>query len=212
MGAFPSGYRLPLCVGARIMSIMRRVRFARLMVALVILGTWGCASTGPSAVSHSLRRVAVDDRQALFDAAEAALLDLGHAIDQRDATEGLLRTVPVETADGGQRRRGGPRLSSGRLVRQVTEVRVQRGAIEASLFCRVMIQEQTTGAYRMHAQAMRGSDVPNETAIDRDAATTAEQNTVWQTVRRDRAAESAVLAAILERAGVSPDASGGPSG
>ncbi len=139
-------------------------------------------------------------------------MDLGHAIDLRDATEGLLRTVPEESADGGERRDGSPRLSRGRLMRRVTEVRVLRGAGDSNLLCRVMIQEQATGAYRMHAQATRGSDVPNETAIDREAATTAEQNAVWQTVRRDRAAESAVLAAILERAGITPESSDAPSG
>lgn len=189
------------------MSNMRRAPIPWLAIAPLIIGLWGCASAGPSAVSHSLRRVSAVDRQSLLDAAEAALLDLGYAIDLRDPAEGLLRTVPEESADEGERRLGGPRLSRGRLVRRVTEVRVQRGAGEANLFCRVMIQQQATGAYRMHAQATQGSDIPNETAIDREAATTAEQNAVWQTVRRDRAAESAVLAAILERAGAAPEES-----
>lgn len=47
----------------------------------------------------------------------------------------------------------------------------------------------------------RVSDIPDDTPIDRDAATTTEQNTVWRTIRRDKAAERRILEAILDQAG-----------
>jgi hypothetical protein len=54
----------------------------------------------------------------------------------------------------------------------------------------------------MYAADRSGSDLPGQqTAIDRDAATTAEQNTVWRTLRRDTAAERQILDAILEHTG-----------
>ncbi len=46
-----------------------------------------------------------------------------------------------------------------------------------------------------------GSDEPRNTAIDRDAATSDEQNTYWRTLRGDKAAERELLADILEKSG-----------
>lgn len=54
----------------------------------------------------------------------------------------------------------------------------------------------------MFASDRSGSDTPGDyTAINRDAATTTEQNTVWRTVRRDKSVERNILNAIAERAG-----------
>jgi hypothetical protein len=54
----------------------------------------------------------------------------------------------------------------------------------------------------MFASDRSGSDTPGDyTAINRDAATTAEQNSVWRTLRRDRAAERNIIAEITEPIG-----------
>ena len=82
-------------------------------------------------------------------------------------------------------------------MRRIVEVRVADSGGAGKVFCRVLIQEQTTQAYRMFASDRSGSDAPGEyTPINRDAATTAEQNTVWRTVRRDKSAERQILDAI----------------
>ena len=60
----------------------------------------------------------------------------------------------------------------------------------------------------MFSSAYARDDVPNDTAIDRDAATTKEQNTVWEPVGRDKSAERIIVQAILDRAGVPASAGG----
>jgi hypothetical protein len=67
------------------------------------------------------------------------------------------------------------------------------------VYCQVTIQQQTTEAYRMFQQDRELSDAPGQTAIERDAATTTEQNTVWRNVRRDKAAERRILEAVVRR-------------
>ncbi len=76
----------------------------------------------------------------------------------------------------------------------MVEVRVADSGGAARVFCRVLIQEQTTQGHRMFASDRSGSDTPGDyTAINRDAATTTEQNTVWRTLRRDKSAERQIL-------------------
>jgi hypothetical protein len=78
---------------------------------------------------------------------------------------------------------------------------VAQNGNDVNVYCKVVVQEQTTETHRMFAQDSTLSDVPHDTAIDRDAATTTQQNTVWRTVQRDKAAERRILEAVLERAG-----------
>lgn len=138
------------------------------------------------------------DRAAVFNAAELALTGLGYRIDRRDVSSGVLTAQP---ASGEGRERSGPRplrLSSRNITRRVAEVQVESAGETVSVYCQVLVQEQTTQAYRLLAHEQRGSDTPTDTAIDRDAATTTEQNTVWRTVRRDRDGERRILAAIAD--------------
>ncbi len=67
--------------------------------------------------------------------------------------------------------------------------------------CRVLIQEQTTQAHRLFERDHRGYDTPTDTPIEREAATTVRQNTVWRTNRRDRRSERAILEAVTSRTG-----------
>ena len=157
----------------------------------MILG--GCAAPGPTAMTYSVRRVSQGDVEGLLNAASIALEAEGFVIEKSDPEQGLVTTRPARVepaaADAGW---------SGRPAqRSVAQVQVTRGEGGMSIFCKVEIQRQTTEAYRLFQQARTRTDLPDETAIDRDAATTAEQNTVWETVRRDKAAERRVLQAIV---------------
>ena len=137
------------------------------------------------------------DRTVLLDTAEAALIGLGYRIERRDAVEGILTTQPVEAQAGLDHTRP-TSLSSRGKTRRMVEVRVADSGGATKVFCRVLIQEQTTQAHRMFAADRSGSDTPGDfTAINRDAATTTEQNTVWRTLRRDRSAERQILDAIM---------------
>lgn len=163
----------------------------------------GCASTGLSPLSYGVRRVEGGSQSALFDAARAALVDLGYQIDQADAAAAVITTRPTLAPRRLSNARA--RISSGGQPRCVVEVRVGARAGAVNVYCKVAIQQQVTAAHRMFAYDRSGADDPGATPIDRDAATTAEQNTVWQTLRRDKAAERRILEAILSRVQNSAD-------
>lgn len=175
----------------------------------------GCASSGFSLRSYSVQRAPGVDRRAVFQAAETTLLDRGYRLDRRDRADfierssGVLRSVGsvVRTVPDGDRPRGGRYevylpagqfLSSRNPQRRVVQIRMDERQGQVNIYCRVTVEEQVTEATRMFARQYRGVDIPDDTPIDRDAATTTEQNTVWRTRRRDKAAERRILADVLD--------------
>jgi len=159
----------------------------------------GCGAPAVSPVTFSVRLVEGADRIRVLDAAEAALIDQGFRIERRDPTSNSLRSFPLEgpASESGERTLRS-RMSARRGIRRVAEVRVEDTPEGIRAACKVAVQQQTTQTHRFFARERAGVDAPEDTPIDRDAATTEEQNTVWQTVQRDRAAERAILDAILE--------------
>lgn len=152
-------------------------------------------------MDYTVRHAQQRERGVALDAAEAALIDLGYKIERRDPAEGVITTQPVEAQAGLDSTRA-VSLSSRGKTRRTVEVRIQSDGDATKVFCKVLIQEQTTQAYRMFSSDRSGSDTPGDnTAINRDAATTSEQNTVWRTLRRDRPSERNILNAITERTG-----------
>jgi hypothetical protein len=157
------------------------------------------AAPGPSPLNYTVQRVSLSQSQAM-DSAEVVLAQLGYAIARRDSQEGVLTTRPLERAADGPSRQGAG-LSSSAATRRVVEVRFQDAPEGARLFCKVAIEERVTQAYQMGQVARAGDDTPGQTAIERDAAASAAQNTVWQPVTRDKRTERAILAAIADRSG-----------
>lgn len=170
--------------------------------AVLILGT-GCSQRLGGDMNFSSRPVTTTETEALMDAAEATLVDLGYSIASRDQRSGVIRTAP-QTVEGDGTGRQITTRNSGR-VRRVVEVRVNATERPARVLCKVSLQQQSTEALRMLSREHGGSDVPSETAIDRDAYATPEQNSVWRTVRRDMAIERTILTEIQQRAGGAPD-------
>lgn len=125
-------------------------------------------------------------------------MNLGYTLERRDPAAGVLITRPIESdyreRYGNQSRRLG---TEGRLRRYAT-IHTSESGDGVNVFCRVTIQEQSTQVYRFLAESGREGDSETSTAIDRDAGTTARQNSVWRNVDRDRAAERAILEAIAE--------------
>ena len=156
-------------------------------------------------MDYTVRHVQQRERSAALDAAEAALVELGYQIERRDAVESVITTQPVESHAGLDTTRGAS-LSSRPKTRRIVEVRVHDEGGATKVYCKVLIQEQTTQAHRMFASDRSGSDTPGDyTAINRDAATTAEQNSAWRTLRRDKSTERNILNAITERMGGAAD-------
>lgn len=177
-------------------SIIRRVVCVAAMLGLSILA--GCAAAGPSSRHFSVRPIKSLPIVDLLDSSERAMIDLGLVVERNDPIRREIVSAPfdVTTRLGPQSpvQLPGPNAS----IRRVAVVRVDREQETdvTRVFCRVEVQRQTTQSLRMLSMDQRPSDVPNATPIEREAATTSEQNTVWQTVRRDVAAERAILDAI----------------
>lgn len=137
----------------------------------------------------------------LFTDAQQTLVGLGYRLDRVDAGAGVMTTQPTVAKLDARSEGTRVTLSSSRRGRRVVEVRVVEGASGVRVHCRVSIQLLNTEVYRMFRHEAAGADIPNETPIDLDAASTTKQSTVWETARRDRPAERQILDAIVRQAG-----------
>jgi hypothetical protein len=156
----------------------------------------GCAAPGPTAQNFLVRHATDLPRDAVFARAEVALLELGYQIDRADSAEGVLTTQPVMGAESAKSASG---FGLGRVtVRTVAEVRVQAAETGSTVFCRVRVEQLATASHAAFLQDRGASDLPSQTPIDREGATTEEQNAVWTMIRRDRAKERAIIGAILD--------------
>jgi hypothetical protein len=165
---------------------------------LAVIGTVGCAGPGPALHDYSVRPLPLAQADAAFEAAESALLEFGYEIAAREPAAGRLETVPIESTEASSSE--GVSLRTARL-RRVAQIRVVRAGDEARLYCNVSVQQLRTEAHRWLAFDRGSSDMPGQTPIEREAGTTTEQNAVWETIHRDKAAERAILTAALERLG-----------
>ncbi len=181
------------------MSCARHWSIAWLCVIWLLVG--GCASPGPSPLNYGVRHVQGGDAAAVFWTARTTLVDLGYKIGLADPATGEIITQPTATTPDAERAHVATRVASRSRLRRVVHVRVTQSRDAVNVYCKVAIQEQTTEAHRMFRRDHMISDTPDETPIDREAATTDEQNVVWQNIGRDKAAERRILEAILERTG-----------
>ncbi len=163
----------------------------------------GCVAAGPSPLNYSMRRTPGGGRTDVFDVARSVLADMGYLLARADAADGPdasgVRSVSASHPE--EALRTGKRLSSRNRVRRLARVRGAAADETVRVYCKVVIQEQVTEAHLILWQDLMSSDRPVETPIDRGGAATEDQNTVWQTLRRDKAAERRILEAILARAG-----------
>jgi hypothetical protein len=186
------------------MKVKTASRAAGLCVSFIVVG--GCAAPGPSPSSFAVQRLPGADSTAAFEQAERALISLGHRIDQRDRARGIITTQPISGAARDEPRRRTVSLSGPRAARRVCEVLIAGDDGGVSVYCRVAVQELSTEAHRLSARDHGISDTPDHTPIDREGATTRDQNQVWRTIRRDRVMEREVLAAIAALADKPPTA------
>ncbi len=185
----------PMRIAAVFRSCAGPIAFSCGMVLL----SHGCASPQRWSLQYAVRQIDGVDRDAVFAVAQQALVDEGLRLDRTDSASGIITTHPTEVEIGALRARNGSRFRSTSRLRRIAEVRLAPTATGQAVYCTVAIQQQASEAYRMFRHEAAGSDVPNETAIEREAATTVEQNTIWQTIRRDRATERRILDAIVKQ-------------
>lgn len=162
---------------------------------------WGCNLPSQRGVAFQRQRLQGVSYSAAFDAAERALLE-HFRIELRDPEAGILRGAPAETVLGAER--SGlisDTLGTPRRSRRLALLRIHADGDDVEITCRVLLQQNEAAAFRVLHRGWGVEDQPTETAADREAATTMEQNTVWRTKRRDRAMERLILASIRDQLG-----------
>lgn len=176
-------------------AAVRRAVSAVLLALFITAVPSGCATPGPTPLTYSVRRIAPQEVPGILERARMAVEADGFGVAELNPAEGFLvsRLLAIDSAVAGERT-----WRDRRATRKLATVRVIRGEDELNVFCKVEIQKQATETYRFFHQERSRSDVPDETAIDRDAATTTEQNTVWETIYRDKTAERRILQKIVE--------------
>ncbi len=167
-------------------------KFAIVAIPLLLAG---CATTTVDLSHYSVRQVPPLEQTALLTIAEEAMREQGYVVYQRDASIGSIRASANATSTPQRISRMNQHSDS---TRRHAEILVQGDDEQPAVYCKVLLQQRVTEAHRMLQRDYSGQDTPNETPIDRDAATTEEQNTLWRTIRRDRRSEHDLLNAIDE--------------
>lgn len=165
------------------------------------VGLSGCAEEAGSVRTQQQQRVIkdADADQVLSEAAIILKREFG-----RVRVEPALRRVSTDWCQYATDRESGTArdLYRGRSImrrRAFLSVSERSGATVARL--RIDVERQDTARQAvLHPRGHRLGDTPGqETPIDRDAATTLEQNTVWTRVRRDTKLEAAILEELREK-------------
>ena len=116
-------------------------------------------------------------------------------IAQADADTGVIRAQPkrVDTAPGQLLTTPGP-------TRQVATMHLKQREGQLVAFLDIAIQRQSADSYRVfYEERERYSDVPNQSPAMQEAATTPEQNQLWQTERNDKTLERKILQELYAR-------------
>lgn len=175
-------------------AVRDRVFMFALVWSIITLAG-GCASTSRTTDPSAFRILPGVDSNIALAHADAALANLGYDIQLRDSSRGVIETMPVS---GAMRESEAPRVGSARreAVRTIARLRVTPTGAGSRVACQVVVQERSTQAHRLFRADRSRSDLPSETPIELEGATTEDQNTVWHTLRRDRLRERAILAEI----------------
>jgi len=135
---------------------------------------------------------------AAFEAAELVLLD-HFSIRTRDPGSGYLRTDYTETQGPHRGRRLGDALGAPRRVRKHAEVRVEPAGNGVNVWCKVLVEQFETDSHDMFAHEHSLSDLPSDTRVEADGATTPAQNAVWRPAGRDTLLERQIRREIQAR-------------
>ena len=172
-------------------------RIALPVFVLAALGLTGCAR-GLEAPGYTTRLIDSADRDQVLQAAEVVLRrEFGRLTVDREQRR--IESDPVEytsVRDSGTARDLVGARSRMRRIARFVAVRRGKGSLAR---LRIDLERQDTAQRAASPpDAYRLSDSPAYTPIERDAATTRRQNTVWTKVRRDQRLERALLDELRE--------------
>lgn len=167
-------------------------RYTPAAVLLAAAALAGCQGAAPTTRNFSHLRVPGTPKEAAYDAAYAALA-ARFPVATSDRVTGTITSEPVETYEPTAEGEAAPVAAGPRRLRRSAIVRVTDGDAAAEVWCKVLVERQDAEAAQMFRNDLGINDAPTGTAVDRDAATTPEQNEVWRVLRRDKLEERAVL-------------------
>ncbi|RME40048.1 MAG: hypothetical protein D6788_04210 [Planctomycetota bacterium] len=154
----------------------------------------GCAAPGPTPQTYTVRRFPITDHARLLTAVRNALEAEGLPVARIEDDTITTRPRPVPPAE----RIDLPSRPLGRArdLWRSAVVRLVETEEGYEVYCKVLLRERVTETHRVIAMDARGMDTPVATPIEREGATTAEQNTVWRDLRRERTIERRILNAV----------------
>ena len=171
---------------------------------LCVAGLAGCTQGIDSKAFHT-RTIATNDADGVFQMAQVVLRREFGPIEVEPQMR-RIQSRPSEyrtTSSSGTARdlyRGESQM------RRIAYMSVTPRDAETVARIRIEIERQDTERREVfQPQQSRLSDAPGRTPIERDAATTTEQNTVWTFVRRDYQLERALVSELQERFAPTPD-------
>lgn len=172
------------------------MKLATCLASLVAVAAWssGCAEDLESRQFQT--RLVSADADTVLQAAEVALRREFPRVTV-DRAAGRITSEPLEYTTATESGTSRDLVRGASSMRRVAACSVSPRGERAVLRLRIDVQRQDT-ARRDVVQPEQGriSDTPGYTPIDRDSATTREQNAVWTFVRRDRQLERALLEEI----------------
>ena len=185
------------------------MRYVGALLALLPVPLWltGC-SQGLETRSFQSRIIQPASADDVFGAAQVLLRrEFGRLKIESDARRVV--TEPVEYRTSSESGTARDFYGGRSTMRRTAHLSVAPRGNGAIARLRVDIERQDT-ARREAFQPDRNrlSDAPSQTPIERDAATSTEQNTVWTFVKRDRRLERALLAELEEQFAPTPVAAG----
>jgi len=174
------------------------------LLALVVLSCLAGCSQGLESKRFQTRMIRSTSADEVFNAAQVVLRrEFGRLNVEPESRRIVSEPVEYRAASGSGTARdlyGG--ASTMRRIAELAVVPRDEGVL---VRLRVEIERRDTDR-RESFQPEHGrlSDAPGRTPIERDAATTTKQNTVWTFVKRDRAIERALLAELQGKFGPEP--------
>lgn len=175
---------------------MTRMVGGSLLICLLVTGCAGGADTR----RFQSRAIPDASPDAVFNAARVVLHREFGALDAQPAHRTIVsQPVNYQTNSASGSARDLYRGQS--AMRQIAHCRVEQRGPAAVLMLRIEIQRQDTERGRVASRdsETRLSDAPSYTPIERDAATTESQNTVWTFVRRDTTLERELLTEVQDQ-------------
>jgi len=172
-------------------------RIALPVLVLAALGLTGCAR-GLEAPGYTTRLIETADPDRVLQAAEVVLRrEFGRLTVDREQRR--IESDPLEYTSARDSGTARDLVGARSRMRRVARFVAARRGSGSLARLRIDLERQDTAQRAASPpDAYRLSDSPAYTPIERDAATTRRQNTVWTKVRRDQRLERALLDELRE--------------